>query len=250
VGGKNFEVAGLVPTNGSEPWEVDWVFRTNREVFGTAALTPGVAYIASTDRFLYAVDRSTGEEHWRFNTEQMNLGSVALGHDGTIYSATHGNIGWLFAVSQKGDEIWRFELAGLALGPPVVAGDETIYVCSTDSVNRIGWIDAVRPDGTQLWRKQMPDEMNRSPMLAPDGTLYAMCRDKNLYAFRDVAGDLDHDGDIDLADLGSLGDCMTGPRIWGTRALTPPGCELLDFDRDWDVDVADFARIQIELSAP
>jgi hypothetical protein len=120
----------------------------------------------------------------------------------------------------------------------------------SDALGVGDWVLAIRPDGTELWTKAMPDMMTASPMLAPDGTLYAMCRDKNLYAFRDVAGDLDHDGDIDLADLGTLGDCMTGPRIWGTRALTSPGCELLDFDRDWDVDVADFARIQIELSAP
>jgi hypothetical protein len=97
---------------------------------------------------------------------------------------------------------------------------------------------------------QMERHVTASPMLAPDGTLYVRSRDKNLYAFRDVAGDLDHDGDIDLADLATLGDCMTGPRIWGDAALTPPGCELLDFDRDWDVDVADFARMQVELSTP
>jgi outer membrane protein assembly factor BamB len=252
LGGVDTDVVALQPPNAEDPWEVDWFFRSGREITGNVVLTTAVAYLASYDRFLYAVDRADGSEIWRFNTEQANPGAVALGHDGTIYSGTEGNIGWLFAVSPAGKENWRLRLAGLASGSPVVAGDGSIYITSSEWTGQayIGRVHAVHADGSEMWVKVMPHAVRASPMLAPDGTLYVMCTDKNLYAFRDVAGDLDHDGDIDLADMGTLGDCMTGPRIWGTRALTPPGCELLDFDRDWDVDVADFARIQIELSAP
>jgi outer membrane protein assembly factor BamB len=244
------DITALRPPGDDGPWGVDWIFPTRRELHGEPVLTPQVAYIGAVDAYLYAVRREDGSELWRFNCEEGNRGAIALGHDGTIYTGTSVDAGWLFAISPDGQEIWRRAMAGVVSEAPIVAGDGTIYLSSHMSVPRRGWVQAIRPNGTELWTKEMPDMMVASPMLAPDGTLYAMCRDKNLYAFRDVAGDLDHDGDIDVADLERLGDCMTGPRIWGTRALTPPGCELLDFNRDWDVDVADFARAQIELSAP
>jgi outer membrane protein assembly factor BamB len=214
----------------------------------------GRVYIGSWDRYLYCIDLASGEEIWRFYAERLINGVVALGHDETIYVGTTGsNSGSrLFAISPEGHEQWRYAPSGGIMQPPIVDGAGTVYLTSTEWTGQvyIGRIHALAPDGAQLWVRVMPHGTWASPMLAPDGTLYIVCGDKNLYAFRDVAGDLDHDGDIDLADLGTLGDCMTGPRIWGTRALTPPGCELLDFDRDWDVDVADFARMQIELSAP
>jgi outer membrane protein assembly factor BamB len=236
-----------------DPWTGDrgWTFRTSRELFGTAILSGDRAYVASDDKNLYCIDVASGRELWRFDTRAITRGAVAEGHDGTIY-VSNGPGDALFAVSPEGKRLWFFVAPGIISNAPIVDGNGTIYLTSTEWTGQvyIGRVHAVNPDGTAAWVKVMPDGTWASPMLAPDGTLYVVCRDKNLYAFRDVAGDLDHDGDIDLADLGTLGDCMTGPRIWGTRALTPPGCELLDFDRDWDVDVADFARIQIELSAP
>lgn len=250
LGGKNDKVAALMPGIESEPWVVDWVFDTNREVFGTVMLTDDAAYIGSTDRYLYAVDRADGHELWRFYLEQSNRGSVALGHDGTVYASSSGSVGWLFAISQEGTELWRFPLAGFNFNPPVVDGNGTIYICVHRSVNREGWVQAIRPDGTELWTKPMPDMTVASPMLAPDGTLYVMCRDKFLYAFRDPAGDLNYDQRIDLADYASFDTCMTDPRIWGTKANTAPGCELLDFDRDWDVDLADYAAFQNRMGTP
>lgn len=246
VGGKNDKVTALVPGGATDPWEVAWTFDTGREVFGTTILTPEVAYIASTDRYLYALNRLTGTEKWRFYCEQSNRGSLALGHDGTIYTATGGNIGWLFAISSEGQELWRFQLVGKVFNSPIVAGDGTIYVSATefDGNENPGFVHAIRANGTQLWSAYMPWSTVASPMLAPDGTLYIACRDQHLYAFRDPAGDLNYDQRIDLTDYAHFDDCMTAPRIWGTKSNTRPGCELLDFDRDWDVDLADYAAFQ------
>lgn len=252
LGGKNDKVAALIPGIGSVPWEVGWVFDTNREVFGTVVLTDDVAYIASTDRYLYAVNRSNGTQLWRFFCEQLNRGSLAVGRDETIYTATGGNIGWLFAVSLDGAELWRLQLAGKVFSSPIVAGDDTIYLSATefDGNENPGYVHAVNADGVLLWSRRMPWSTVASPMLAPDGTLYAICRDKRLYAFRDPAGDLNYDEAIDLADYARFDECMTDPRLWGTRSNTLPGCELLDFDRDWDADLADYAAFQNRMGAP
>ena len=51
--------------------------------------------------------------------------------------------------------------------------------------------------------------------------------------------DLDGDGNINAADLGVFGGCMTGPD--GDAA---PGCAPADADTDGDVDLADFAGLQ------
>jgi hypothetical protein len=58
-----------------------------------------------------------------------------------------------------------------------------------------------------------------------------------------AVGDLDNDGDVDLADWGLFAPCLGGPRV-----TTPPaGCSALNFaaadlDGDEDADLADAAR--------
>ena len=162
---------------------------------------------------------------------------MAIGHDGTIYTATTGNVGILFAVSPDGDELWRHELPGLVSNAPIVAGDGIIYLCSShwtgsDYESRV---HAIRPDGTELWAKLMPDDVRASPMLAPDGTLYVVCKDKYLYAFHDVVpGDTDGDYDVDAADLALL------LGSWGPCPEPPADCPA-DLDGDGAVNAFDLA---------
>ncbi len=204
------DLAGLDPLTGDTLWS----FHAEDLIYGLASLVDGRVYFGSWDRYLYCLDAESGEEIWSFWCEQINRGSVAIGHDGTIYTATSGGVGILFALSPDGDELWRYELPGLVSNAPIVAGDGIIYLCSShwtgsDYESRV---HAIRPDGTELWAKLMPDDVRASPMLAPDGTLYVVCRDKILYAFHDpVPGDMDGDYDVDAADLalllGSWGPC-------------------------------------------
>jgi hypothetical protein len=53
-------------------------------------------------------------------------------------------------------------------------------------------------------------------------------------------GDVDLDGDIDLADYSVIGDCLSG------AAIPPPGgCSAADLDNDGDVDIHDFAAFEL-----
>jgi hypothetical protein len=64
----------------------------------------------------------------------------------------------------------------------------------------------------------------------------------------EVPGDCDADGDVDLDDLSTYFDCVTGP----DGGPLDPECECADFDGDDDVDFADFAAFQLAFtgSAP
>lgn len=55
-----------------------------------------------------------------------------------------------------------------------------------------------------------------------------------------VRGDLDGDGDVDLADFGSFQLCFTG-----VGGMFGDGCGPADFDGDYDVDLADFGGFQL-----
>jgi PKD repeat protein len=61
-----------------------------------------------------------------------------------------------------------------------------------------------------------------------------------------VAADFDRDRDVDLADFGRMQACFTGPGI------APPaqGCENADLDGDRDVDQDDLAKLMLCLSGP
>lgn len=61
----------------------------------------------------------------------------------------------------------------------------------------------------------------------------------SIVLYSSLAGDFDHDGKLDVADLSFLISCMAGPGIrYGT------GCSPCDFNGDLDVDLADLRSFQ------
>ena len=54
-------------------------------------------------------------------------------------------------------------------------------------------------------------------------------------------GDYDHDGEVDLQDFEHFPSCVTGP----TGLSDHPACRAFDAELDGDVDLLDFARIQV-----
>jgi len=60
-----------------------------------------------------------------------------------------------------------------------------------------------------------------------------------------VCGDANLDSDIDLNDFAVFQQCNTGQ-----GGGTLPGCDVFDFDRDFDVDMLDWARFQAAFTGP
>lgn len=77
--------------------------------------------------------------------------------------------------------------------------------------------------------------------LAPTTWLYFANTDTPLAAGPLVScrADLDHDADVDAADLAALRACLTGASV-----PIAPACTLADLDGDQDVDLDDFAVLQ------
>ncbi|MBN1490858.1 MAG: family 10 glycosylhydrolase [Phycisphaerae bacterium] len=66
------------------------------------------------------------------------------------------------------------------------------------------------------------------------------------FQFGYVPGDLDFDGDVDLADFGVFSTCFNGPN----RPPVYPSCGYADLDDDDDVDLADFGIFSTCFNGP
>jgi hypothetical protein len=66
------------------------------------------------------------------------------------------------------------------------------------------------------------------------------------FLFAIAPGDCTEDGGIDLLDHERFSLCATGPEA----SLVDPDCVCLDIDGDEDVDLADYAAVQLSFSPP
>jgi len=128
------------------------------------------------DKQLYALDASTGEKRWGFETGLwISVASSPAVVDGTVYVGSNDSN--LYALdASTGKKQWTFETGASVNSSPAVV-DGTVYVGSND--HNLYALDA--STGKKQWAFQTGDRVKSSPAVV-DGTVYVGSGDTNLYA--------------------------------------------------------------------
>lgn len=164
----------------------NWSQTLSESHFGPIPHNADRFILASADEEVRSLDSATGQEVWSYTTGANIDGTVAFGHDGTIYVGdSSGPPNDKFhAIAPDGTHIWSISLFGSVVAPPVVGGDGTIYVCSVQFGNESA-LEAVSPDGDILWTLPLSAVSLAPPAIAPDGTLFVVTDDRLLHAIHD-----------------------------------------------------------------
>jgi outer membrane protein assembly factor BamB len=124
------------------PGTAIWEHGTEREIRASPTVSDGVVYIGTyqsifdgavqaddTPSPFYALDAETGEEIWRFGTDE-GVGSTATVDGELVYFGT--NDGTVRCLGKEdGDERWSFNVSGGIRSSPVVS-DNTLYIGSVE----------------------------------------------------------------------------------------------------------------------
>ena len=177
---------------------VKWRFRTAGRVFSTPAIAGGMAFVGSTDHFLYAVDLATGTGKWKFETQSRVTSSPAVANGVVYFGSMDADF---YAVDAASGKLkWKFTTAGehrftathlhgampiaeampdpfdFFLSSPVVSGG-VVYFGSGDG--NIYALDAA--SGALKWKFHTGDVVHSSPAVDSD-TVFAGSWDSYLYA--------------------------------------------------------------------
>jgi len=158
-----------------------WVFHSAL-IWSSPAVVDGLVYFGSFDGYVHALDASTGEERWRFQTGGEVWSSPAVA-DGKVYIGS-GDYSLYALNAVTGEQLWRFETGAQVNSSPTVA-DGVVYVGSTDGC--VYAVDAAT--GKVLWRFQTEDWVWSSPAVI-GGTVYIGSKDKYVYALDAATGEL------------------------------------------------------------
>jgi hypothetical protein len=148
--------------------------------------------------------------------------------------------------------------SGVFAAPMLINSGNGAYSIATCDLDRDGDLDVVTadllPNGTVSVHLNDGNGVLAAPMTFPAGhdPSAVACGDVDADGTDDIVsvhafgirvifnlsapGDLDCDGDVDLADYGAWSGCLSGP-----AAVPGVGCTTADFNDDDRVDLRDFA---------
>ncbi len=191
VGSADGSIYALAAQSGSVLWRFDTFGRRlesknfgydRRTVQSSPAVDSATVYIGARDGFVYAIDRATGLERWRYDHKISWVNaSAALGH-GSVFTASSDGHFIQALDAATGREQWRVPTLGTAWPSPALVG-ETLY--ATEGPGVLYSIQARQ--GRLNWRYQAPARVFSSPVPA-DSTVYFGAEDGGLYAVAVTAG--------------------------------------------------------------
>ncbi|MBI4199360.1 MAG: PQQ-binding-like beta-propeller repeat protein [Chloroflexi bacterium] len=183
VGGYNGKVYALRADDLSLIWQFPPDARTLGPVVGGLTVADGLLLFGASDGYLRALDVESGEERWRYPTQDKVWSTPTVQGDTVYFGAMdHG----VYAVSiTTGEPRWEepFRAGGAVAGAPVVAQGK-VLVGSFD--RNFYALDAVT--GKELWRFR-GDNWFWAGAAADATRVYAISMSGTLYAL-DLAGNL------------------------------------------------------------
>ncbi|MFP8951930.1 PQQ-binding-like beta-propeller repeat protein [Natrialbaceae archaeon A-arb3/5] len=130
--------------------EQQWRFDTfGAYVSGSTAVDEDTVYVGvvpgnypgsgeRNDAEVFALERETGDERWRFETDVLEIGSSPVVTDDAVYIGSHSPVEesgtGVHAISTDGDERWHFDVGNRGVGSSPALVDGTLYVGGTDGV--------------------------------------------------------------------------------------------------------------------
>lgn len=148
--------------------------------------SPKIVYLGSTDGNLYAINTSSGEQVWKYQTDRVAYGvtSVPLVSNGVVYFGSDD--GYLRAVNAtSGELIWRYKARSWIRSEPVIHNG-LIYISSLDF--SLYAIDA--GTGRKIWEYKTDRGVYSSPIIS-EGIVYVGSKDSSLYAVDALTGELE-----------------------------------------------------------
>ncbi len=193
---------GAAPTLQTSVWTFQALGRLGDDygrIESAPAIGDSMVYVGSYDGHLYALDRSTGEQRWAFDTQSSIEHAPALA-DSTVFFGSGGTLRAVNVVTQE--EIWQYE-EGLASSDPIVHDDIVLF---GDLDGHVYALD--QTTGEEQWRFNAGSQIRHAPALAND-RLYVMNGDAELFALSLDSGDVTWSvrPDIDTRPTGS-------PVVW------------------------------------
>ena len=208
-----------------------WSFTTGNGksggIEGAPAIAGGVVYVASLDKYLYALDLATGKEKWKVKLGAMKASPGVRGD--RVYV---GNLDGMFYCLKAADgaKVWEFETGGEIMagcnfhGPNVLIGshDSTLYC-----------LDA---NGKKVWEVKTDGPVNGAPAVVGDTTFVAGC-DSMLHVLDAKTGK--ERAAVDLGGQAAATAAVVGDFAYvGTMANTVVAVDLKKHEKAWQFEAA------------
>ena len=181
--------------------EEKWTFKTGDAIEGAPAIAGDVAYVASLDKHLYAIELATGKQKWKVKLGHMKASPGVKGD--RVYVGDLN--GWFYCVNvADGKVVWKFEAGGEIAAGANFHGNNVIFGSHDSSLY------CFDPDGKKLWEAKVDGPINAAAAVVGDKTFATGCSDGILNVIDATSGK-----PLDTIDLG--GQAVATAAIVGDR---------------------------------
>lgn len=157
-----------------------WVFETYSWIESSPTVVDGTVFVGAENDYVYALDAATGDERWSRITGWYVTSSPTVVDD-NVFVGSHN--GYVYALdATTGDEQWAFETGSSVGSSPTVVGG-TVFIGNDDGT--VHALDAAT--GDVQWAFDTGARVRSSPTVE-EGTVFVGSYDDNVYALTAASG--------------------------------------------------------------
>lgn len=184
------KVFALDKTNGNLVWQFSTIGDTldnenfgfdRKAVIASPTLYGDKLFIGGRDGYLYALDRSTGKELWKYDYQvSWIISTVAVKNDILVTGTSDGRFVHALNVND-GKELWRFMTQATVWASPAISGNDIVVIPSND-----GYVYSLElKTGNELWRYKIGPQMFSSAVPVKD-RIYVGNDNGFIYSLRTI----------------------------------------------------------------